>query len=162
MTRSCSTVSGLSLLELVIVLSLIAIVMSFGLPVTQYWLQYHYCLLMSQDIKQAIQHAATEALVQGQMMRLMPCLRCKTWSEGVMISQEGDTEHQRMYYEWRWPISDYKVTWHGFLSNHFLRFSPDLGQSALNGYFLIQNDQHQGLKLILNRFGRVRVESLND
>jgi Tfp pilus assembly protein FimT len=154
---------GVSLFEVLLVLLCGMIVVAFGLPLTTHWYQQQQVAVMVSDIQQALHQAATEAMTRGEIMRLMPCSHCRSWSQGMMLIAERDVNHPHATesrYEWRWPTATCTVSWHGFISNDFLRFSPDLDHAALNGYFLIQSDQQNEIKLVVNRLGNVRIETL--
>ena len=56
---------------------------------------------------------------------------------------------------WPWRTTAYHVLWHGFLSDTYLRFTPDMSQASLNGYFLIESSTLR-VKMMVNRVGRVR------
>lgn len=144
---------GFSLIEVLMVLLLIALLCSFGLPFSSNWYQTQLGLVMVQDIKQAIHQATADALRFNEPLKLMPILG-DNWSSGLVLRLERTGDIQ---YQWQWKDTGYQVHWHGFQSNEYLRFAPDLNQSVLNGYFFIENVSHQGIKLVVNRLGRVRL-----
>ncbi len=148
---------GLSLFELLIVTLLFALIMTFGLPLTSHWYSKQLAWVMQKDIEQAIEYGMQESLVLGEPLRLMP-LHNNTWSAGIMVLRERDVKEKpaSVLYAWQWKSSAYRVSWHGFLSDAYLRFTPDFSQSALNGYFLIENPDHHEIKIMVNRVGRVR------
>lgn len=150
---------GFSLIELLLVLVLVSMLFMFVSPFTTQWLQQKYAMTMLNDVKIAMEHAATEALVRGQTIRLTPCRGCSSWSEGLSITSAHPDN--TLLYEWRWPKSAYRVTWNGFIANDYLQFSTDLRHAALNGYFTIVNAEQQGWKLVVNRLGYQRVEVIN-
>lgn len=149
---------GLSLIEVMVVICLMAIVLSFGMPISMSWYQHHLCTLMQEDIQEAIHQAIEEAMILGEPLRLMPLVDHQ-WSHGMTLIAEYD-EKQENHHVWQWRDSGYRVSWHGFISKQYLRFLPDLSHSVLNGYFLIENRDHKGVRLVVNRLGRVRVEDL--
>lgn len=148
---------GFSLLESLIVLLLVSMLFVMGAPLTTHWYQQRYAMIIIADIKQALHQAETEALTSGKTLRLTPCVGCRNWSQGIALISE---QASAIRYEWRWPTSTYTVSWHGFIADHYLRFSPDLSHAVLNGYFTIQNTQHQGWKLIVNRLGYSRMVTI--
>lgn len=150
--------SGFSLLELLLVMLLVSVIAVFGVPWTSHWFQDQVSWVMQHDIEQAIEHGIQKSLILGEPLRLVP-LRDKDWSTGMALIQEGDlANHQHpILYTWPWRTSASHVIWHGFLSDAYLRFTPDIGQAALNGYFLIENVNAHGVKIMVNRVGRVRI-----
>ena len=150
--------SGLSLFEILVVLLLVSLVFGFGLPLTTQWHQNQLAATMEKDIEQAIEQGIQESQILGEPLRLVP-LRDNQWSTGLALLREADltTDPQAAaLYVWQWRNIHHHVNWHGFLSNAYLRFTPDLNQAALNGYFLIENPHHQGRKILVNRIGRTR------
>lgn len=154
-----SKLSGLSLFELLIVLLLVSLLFCFGLPLTTHWYQRQIAWVHQKDIEQAIAHGNQESVILGEPLRLVPFQK-KDWSSGMVLLRERDLRDPKpsILYSWQWRDSVYRVIWHGFLSNEYLRFTPDLNQSAQNGYFLIENQAQHGVKLSVNRVGRVREE----
>lgn len=146
--------AGFSLLESLIVLSLVSMLFLIAAPLTTDWYQHRRALIMIADIKQALHQAETEAMTSGKTVRLAPCVGCSSWSQGIALLSEQTSD---MHHEWRWPKSTYTLSWHGFIADRYLRFSPDLGHAALNGYFTIQNAEQQGWKLMVNRLGYSRM-----
>ena len=154
---------GFLLFELLLVLCLIAVIWSFGLPMTSKDYQQQQLLLIEQDIQQAIHQAFTEAMSRDENILLRPCISCQDWSKGLILIAERfvhDHPKEHIIYAWQWPKMAYHLYWHGFHSNQWLRFSPELNQSILNGYFMIENEHHDGVKLLLNRMGRIKLENV--
>lgn len=150
--------AGLTLFELLVVLLLISILFAFALPLTTQWTQTQFAWIMQRDIEQALEYGKQESVILGEPLRLVP-FRNHDWSTGLELLRENETLNPSLsvLHTWRWHRSASHVVWHGFLSNAYLRFTPDLSQIALNGYFLIENGPQQRLKIMLNRVGRVRV-----
>ena len=148
---------GLSLFEMLIVMLLLGIMMAFGLPLTSHWYADQHIWIMQKDIEQALEYGIQKSLILGEPLRLMP-LQNNTWSAGIALWRERDCKEKgsAALYTWQWKHAAYHVTWHGFQSNTQLRFTPDLSQSALNGHFLIETSDHHGIKIMVNRLGRVR------
>ena len=149
--------SGLSLFELLIVLLLLSLLFAFGLPFTTQWYQNQLSGVMQKDIEQAIEYGTQESLILGEPVRLVP-LHDNDWSSGLVLLRERDflSLHHTVLYTWQWRSMAWHVAWHGFLSDSYLRFTPDLRQSALNGYFFLENEMQPGIKIMVNRVGRVR------
>lgn len=151
-------VSGLSLFEILIVLLLVSLVFGFGLPLTTQWYHNQLATMMEKDIEQAVEQGIQESHILGEPLRLVP-LRDKEWSTGLALLREADlttTPPVVALYVWQWRNTANHVIWHGFLSNAYLRFTPELGQAALNGYFLIDSPNHPGRRILVNRIGRIR------
>lgn len=151
--------SGFSLLEALIVIFLLVILALFGLSLKSDWYQDQMIWVMQQDIEQAIEHGVQESLILGEPLRLIP-LRHQDWSSGLALLRESELQQQSptTLFTWPWRSSDKRVVWHGFLSNHYLRFTPEISQAVLNGYFRIDTTgRDQAVTLIVNRLGKIRI-----
>ena len=148
---------GLSLLELLIVIFLISLIFSFAMPLSTQWYQEQAVWLIEKEIEQAIAEGMQDSMILGEPLRLMP-LHSANWATGLMLVQEHHLKQEKLQpiHVWQWAHTSYQINWHGFLGHSYVRFTPDLNQAAMNGYFLIENQAHRGVKMIINRTGRVR------
>ena len=144
---------GFTWIECLLTLSIFSILLWFSIPFATSLYQKNQMQVIQDDIKSAIRFAKMRALMDGKNEVLMPLSSSHDWSRGMQLRVDKTTQ---TLFEWHWPSSSIHVSWHGFLSNHFLYFSADINQSATNGYFLIQSPQQPVIKLIINRLGRVR------
>lgn len=146
---------GLTLFEILIVLLIVSIVAAFGLPFTARSYYVPTFSLIQKEIEQAIDYGIQESHVLGEPLRLVP-LQNQNWTSGLRLVRES--KEQFTLHLWQWPNFLAHVTWHGFLSNAYLRFTPELSQMAVNGYFTIESPEGIKSKLIINRVGRLREE----
>ena len=154
----CARLScGLSLFELLVVLLLISLICAFGLPLSVQWIQNQQGWIMQKDIEQAVEYATQESVILGEPLRLLP-YRKQDWSTGLRLVKECDVLHSKpkILHSWQWYHAGLTVKWQGFLSEFYLRFTPNLKQLALNGYFLIESDSQPPIKITLNKIGRAR------
>ena len=155
--------AGLTLIELLVCLSLLAIILCFTLPFGSALYQKNQLQLKANAIKNAIQMAKTQALLTGESLALTPLPEALDWSEGMLLFVD-DGKHRytpglKLVHEWHWKLTGIQVTWHGFQSKDYIRFTSELGRNTANGYFRIANATNAPIKLIVNRLGRVK-ESL--
>ncbi len=144
--------AAFSLVESLICLSILSIVFYFGIPSLSQLSNNNQLAVIKQDLTNAIRFAKTQAVAENQPLLLRP-LAAGDWSQGVVVM----TEHLKTIQEWHWEGMAVHVVWHGFQSS-YLRFSPNINQNTLNGFFLMNNQGNQQIKLIVNRIGRVRME----
>ena len=111
------------------------------------------------EIKQAIHFAKTEAVANARTVTLAPLFEKGNWSQGMRLFIDNNLHHyikDTVFIRvWSWNHKAIRVSWHGFESEHYLRFSPDLLECTSNGYFMIQDDSNNSVKLVLNRLARV-------
>lgn len=149
------SVQGLSLFELLIVLLLFSIIFAYSLPLTSHWYQNQFTFVMQKDIEQALDYGIQKSMILGVPLRLIP-LHNQNWDTGLALVREDDVgDSATPLYIWSWGSAAH-ISWHGFLSDAYLRFVPDLAHSALNGYFLLEDTDHGAIKILVNRVGRVR------
>lgn len=114
-------------------------------------------------IVSAIKFAKNKVQLEGKSLVLSELSDEDGWINGMRLFidntgnyhfEPGDTKIR----EWRWNDKVAKVAWHGFRSDHYLLFNPNIKKASINGYFsLVENNQVKR-KIIINRLGRIRVE----
>jgi type IV fimbrial biogenesis protein FimT len=153
---------GLTLIECLLSLFLLSMLFMSALPSVSGLLQKNQMQVLQDDLKSAIFYARSQALIRNQPILLTPLSETNDWSEGITVFVDNETHRyasdSEILFQWHWSYSDVRVTYHGFQANQALRFVPEISQNAVNGYFLIQNQYQQGIKVVINRFGRVRIE----
>lgn len=115
--------------------------------------------VIENEIIMAIKFARNSALLEGVPLTLTPLPHSTDWSEGMILFTDNKAhqykEPDQIIHQWRWKYKTVKVGWKGFLSTHYLIFSPQLDHSATSGHFIIQTDNTHVAQLVVNRFGRV-------
>ena len=158
----CKFQLGFTLIELLASLTLLVIVLFFSLPQTSVLYKKNQMRLISDGVKEAIQTAKIQALLLNESLVLAPLSGTNDWSQGLMLFADN-SKHQfipgmKLLYEWHWPSSGVNIVWHGFKSEYYLIFAPDIRHNATNGYFMIKNTAQQ-VRLIVNRLGRIKQEN---
>ncbi|WP_051555256.1 GspH/FimT family pseudopilin [Legionella fairfieldensis] len=148
---------GLTLIELLfclLIITLLLVSLSFGLSIHQ----KNKAQIRENDLKMAIYYARNMALLKGKPLVLTP-LTDSDWSTGMMLFIDNKTHRYspetQLIHQWQWH-KEIKITWHGFYSDQYLLFSPDLAHAAITGHFNLQKGDGSQVKLIINRLGRVR------
>lgn len=152
---------GVTLIELLVCLAIMGMIGWLAMPFSPSFYQKNQLHVIVDEMKSAIRYAKLQAIIRGKYVILTPKADLNNWSSGMALYMENATAHPwstsrgELIYEWTWPSTGTHIVWHGFQSNDYLRFAPELSQSAVNGSFLIDiNHQHQ-IKLMVNRLGRV-------
>ncbi len=144
-----------TLIELLLSLALVAILLLFSLPSTSFMNEKNQIEVIQNDIKAAVLFAKTQAVITGKNIILAPLHDSQDWSNGMQLMQAD-----KLLQEWRWKSSGIHISWHGFQSSHYLLFSADISQNAVNGFFEIKNNTQRSFKLVINRLGRIRATLL--
>lgn len=131
----------------------------FGAPITSRLYQKNQIQVIENDIKSAIRFAKVHALTTGNHMYLTPLPNAAHWSSGMQLYVNN--EPPQIIQEWHWQHPAIHVTWHGFQSNQYLLFSPEVSRNAVNGYFVIKANGSHMIKLMVNRMGRVRAVNVD-
>jgi prepilin-type N-terminal cleavage/methylation domain-containing protein len=147
---------GLTLIELLISLAIIAVLMTFGMSFWPIFHQRHQVSVVVDEITLAINTARVEALLTGEPLIIKPLSAKLNWSHGLVVVAENEYKLARVIHEWGWLNKGVNVEWHGFQSPHYLRFNNDIRHNSTNGYFIIKSRFEQK-KLVVNRLGRVRM-----
>lgn len=145
---------GISLIELIIALAIIALIASLSLPSLNVLIQKNQLENLSHDLKAALQFARLQAVLRGEKLCLNPQ---HDWSSGMHLCVDNPEHRCRkngILYQWQWFYHGLQVDWRGFLSKNYLLFSPNMGSNTLNGVFYLRN-QSAEKKLVINRLGRV-------
>lgn len=155
---------GFSLIEILTVLAILGILCCLCVPSLSFLYKKNQLDVMADDIKQAIHFAKIEALANHHTLVFTPLSESDDWSKGMRLFVDNKahraTPKTTLLREWHWGAGLNPVVWHGFESRRYLRISPFLVERGANGYFLLQRDSHQQIKLVLNRLARVRQERL--
>ena len=149
---------GWTFTELMIVIALISIIVCFSLPMLSMFRQNNQERIIVNDLLEGINVAKTYAATSNAKIWLTHDAKQKDWSAGFLLMTQENTSKVTLQ-QWDWSNYDTQVLWHGFKSKDSLIFAQNLQHSAVNGYFLVKN-KTRTIKLIVNRIGRVRVESL--
>lgn len=147
---------GLTLIELLVSLAIIAVLMTFSVSFWPVFYQRHQMRVVVDEIALAINTARVEALLTGESLIIKPHSRQLNWSQGLVIVAENESKHVRLIHEWGWLNKGVNVEWHGFQSVNYLRFNNDIRHNTTNGYFTI-NNRFDHKKLVVNRLGRIRM-----
>ena len=151
---------GLTLIELLVTLSLLSILFFFSTLLTHSFYKKNQFQIISDEIKMAIYTAKMQALMTRDTLVLTPLSGEGDWSHGMLLFVDNGTHHfipnDPLLHQWHWASPDIQISWHGFQSKNYLLFAADIRRSTTNGYFMIKNNLHQQVKLIINRVARVR------
>ncbi|WP_133127439.1 GspH/FimT family pseudopilin [Legionella nagasakiensis] len=151
---------GLTLIELLATLALMAFVLLCCIPSMDKSHKKNQLVFMVDQLKNNLQFARTQALIRGETLALTPLPGANNWRQGMMLFVDNP-EHvyspgSKIIHEWHWNYpSEWEILWQGFQSSHYLLFSANIRQSAANGHFIVKDRKTQ-YQLIVNRFGKVR------
>lgn len=156
--------SGFTLLELLVCLSLVAIVFFFALPFGASLHHKNQLETLIDSVSNGITIAKTQALARGETLVLSPLNDSTDWSQGMWLFVDNQQHTYRpgakLLYEWHWQAEGVSMIWHGFQSDNYLLFTPDIARNTVNGYFLIKHGHQPPIKLVVNRLGRVKLKTL--
>jgi len=149
-----------TLIELLLSLFLVATILFFTIPFESSLHQKNQVQVIQDDIKGAVRYAKTQALTSGNNLIITPLPYTNDWSNGMLLFIDNAT-HQytvddKLIYEWHWLSPGIDVGWRGFQSSHYLLFSADASQNAVNGSFSIKSNSKSAVKLVINKLGRIR------
>ena len=152
---------GLTLLELVTSLLVLAVLVFFGLSLAP--LQQQALRLRADELKSIIRYAKQQAQLSSKPLALTPWRGRSDWSDGMVLF-EDNAKHAydakaHVIREWHFRRKGVSIGWHGFQSSHYLVFSASLHRRATNGNFILTAPTQEKVILAINRLGRVREVS---
>lgn len=157
-------IKGFTLIELLTCLAIAAGVLFFSVVLTKSIYNKNHFQRVTNEVKNIIQFAKLQALIQGKNLALTPLKNSQDWSKGMLLFVDNKlhryTGSATLIQAWHWPTSATKITWQGFQGSHYLLFSADIRHSAINGFFLLNNET-QSHKLVINRLGRIREQDVS-
>ena len=150
---------GFTLVELLIGVLIITLLALFCLPLGLSSYQKNQLQITENELSNAVRFARTMAMLQGSPLVLRPLPNSKDWSDGMILLVDNKNHCYRkgdkILHQWQWQHSAVRISWHGFQSDDYLLFSPELKHAASSGHFDIYVNQEKSMQLIINRFGRI-------
>jgi len=149
-----------TLIELLLSLSILATILFFTIPFESSLHQKNQVQVIQDGIKGAVRYAKTQALISGSNIILTPLQNTNDWSDGMLLCMDN-AKHRcipddKLIHEWHWLSPGIHVGWRGFQSRHYLLFSADASQNAVNGSFTIKSNSKYAVKLVINKLGRIK------
>lgn len=155
--------SGLTLIELLIVLTLMSVVTLMSAPMFLAIYQKNQLEITKNELGAVIRYARNKALEYHVSLILAPVPPLTDWSKGMILFIDNKNHKysagDQLLYQWGGAPDGIQVSWRGFFSNDYLRFSPELREAATSGHFDLINAHSSHCKLIVNRIGRVTEQT---
>ncbi len=153
---------GISFIELLTALIIFGILCGYSLSFMPGLYKKNQLQVIADEIKEAIHYAKIEALLNAHTVTLTPLSEHDDWSAGMLLFVDNKTHSYTpkttLIREWHWHSGGLHVTWHGFESTHYLRFSADLMSRGSNGHFIVEDSAMNQIKLVVNRLGGTHVD----
>ena len=163
--------SGFTLTEILITLSISAILISSAAPVFSQILLNNRAVSLTNNLLTALQISRSEAIKRNQdvtICKSSDSLTCSgSWSDGWIIF--SDVDHDRrldvldgdtLIQVQRYEGIEFSISWNAFRSDNYIQFSSQGFIHSNNGTFKLcppDNDVHYARAIIINRVGRARV-----
>ncbi|WP_131781648.1 pilus assembly FimT family protein [Legionella gresilensis] len=151
---------GFTLLELLIVISIVSLLLLFSIPNHQQLYEQNQLKIVSDKLKNAVQYGQTMTFVRNVILTLAP-LDNQNWSQGLVLFIDNKNHRpgkDKIIQIWQWPSHMIQVNWQGFQSSKYLIFSPNLKNASCNGHFLLKTQGNLSKKIIVNRFCYIHDE----
>lgn len=156
-----TTQTGISILELMLVLALVALTANLAMPSMQEFIASNRAQAIKYQLEQALWHARSAAVTQREPVQLCASLdmqNCHTdWSKGWIIRKLGD---QNLLTGNQLDTPSMLLKWDGFQKN--IVFHPSGISLTTNGRFYLCRDKKVEWQLVLNRQGRLRTSSQSE
>jgi prepilin-type N-terminal cleavage/methylation domain-containing protein len=154
-------IKGFTLLELLITLVLLACLSSLAAVSYSYLLRKNEQQVIMDELRTAVHYAKIQALILGHTVSLTPLDASLNWSKGMVLSTwRKKNNTMETLYQWQWHHPRWNLTWIGARSSERVIISNNPAGAISNGHFTLVNaDTRQNVVLVLNRLGRIRIES---
>lgn len=150
--------TGISILELMLVLALVALMAHLAMPATREFVMATQSKAIQSQLHNAIWHARSSAITQKQKVQLcgsIDQLNCHSdWSKGWIIRKLDD---QFLLTTTSFEHPEMLLKWEGFQKN--IVFEPSGIGLTTNGRFYLCRNKKIDWQLILNRQGRLRTST---
>ncbi|AUH72882.1 GspH/FimT family pseudopilin [Legionella sainthelensi] len=152
---------GFTLLELLITMTLFASLLTISISSYSYFMRKNEQQIIIDELRNAMQYAKVQAMINGNSVFLMPLDVSLNWSKGMTLNfLNKQTNQVEVIYQWQWSHPRWSLHWIGVSSDNKIVFSHNPSQAMCNGHFsLINNNTHEQITLTLNRLGRIRVSN---
>lgn len=149
---------GLSLIELLVVLFIIAGCMLFVSPVNRAHMSKVEKDTIIQNLKSGVQYARLQAIIKGDLYYLESLSKTDDWSKGMSLKRMCYPSGNELVYQWRWKLHYWQIQWQGFQSKKGLYISSNPAHMALAGSFILKSTiDGSELKISMNRLGSQRL-----
>ncbi len=159
---------GMSLLEVLIALTVVAIVMTAAMPLWSNLVQQNQQDASISSLLNLLQFAKQQAIFQGNIITICPLsekrLCINDWSQKIAVFHDDNNNHEldksdKLLQSLKVIKAGAKLQWRGFPSKRYLQFYPGQRLSSHNGRFIYQQTHSATTRsIILSRTGRLRVE----
>jgi len=160
--------NGLTLLELIIALSISAILISLALPSFTALIENNRANTSINRMVSALHYARTQAINHGKSVTLCPLQNSEicgqTWRQGLLIFIDNNRDGQHQTNETilqsgsPFPAGS-QISWAAFGSNRYLRFTHEGYTANQNGRFTYcpkSRNNYYARQIIINKNGRPR------
>lgn len=166
--------AGVSLVELLVALAILAVMASLTTYTYQEWKSYADAERSLTQLSSAITVAESYALSSGRAVTL-----CKTktgnscdgdnWSQGVVVFFDDNNQHQVVRAQDRIKIllnmgASGSLSFYGFPSSNYWQYQPKISKEQQNGTFVYcdMKQNHNDWRLVISKTGRYRVDKERD
>jgi len=157
--------SGFTLIELMVTLSVAAILVTVGVPSFMSTIASNRVTAATNEVVTALNLAKSEAIRSGQNTVLCASANGSTcggnWSDGWILFSDTDTDHTKDAEEQAIRVHAAAEQSLGFIfkSADYIEFKPN-GRSNENGHFCFHNSysDENSRAVIISQLGRIRTE----
>ena len=167
---------GLSLSEILVALSISAILAISAIPDLSGMLMDNRAATLTNSLLTAMQVARTEAIKRNSEVTLCKSTGATgctgTWTDGWIVFSDLDADRkldtadgEELVMAEQLTGTGFTITWNGFRSDNYIQFGPQGFIHSNNGTFTLcpldRNNRH-ARAIIVNRLGRARASKDND
>lgn len=160
---------GITLIELMTVIAIIAITLGIGIPGISAMIQINRMASVMNTLSANFALARSEAVTRNREIVICKsqdgqfCTHKGGWEQGWIIFEDSNGNESRDKEERRFRVQDalapgIKVSFSAFRSSNYIHYWPS-GFTKMNGTFTFcpQNHSQQAKAMILSKVGRLRI-----
>ncbi|MGH1471400.1 MAG: GspH/FimT family pseudopilin [Cellvibrionaceae bacterium] len=165
-------IKGFTLIDLLITLSISAIIFGVGIPSFDNLIQKNQTSSTINQLARTLNYARTLSVTSSKVVTICPQLEgsCgKDWSAGVLIfideNNNGKLDASEQIDRQALLNLNGKLKWAAFGSQHYLKYRPSGSTFQQNGSFTYchkNNDPRYAHQIIINTAGRIRFAQDSD
>ncbi|KTC97085.1 Tfp type 4 fimbrial pilin like signal peptide protein domain protein [Legionella geestiana] len=152
--RACR---GLSLIELVCVLAVVALISLFAFPAFMPLTAQTRLTLRVNALTSAVALGKNLAITHGETYALLALTKNADWSKGFTLVRGSSLTEGEPVRRWTFAVNEADIRWQGMQSKNALIFNAHFNQNICNGRFVLKAAGHTRT-LIVNRFCRMRLQ----
>lgn len=151
---------GLTWVEVLATLTILGFLLSLGVPSWRALQTQQAERRLLNDVERVLVFARNQAFLRAETLQLHPRVASDGWGSGmVLVLKKTSDGHSELLHTWHWHYPGMHLTWHGFLGEDAIVIAHTPAKLAMNGHFVFDKQNTSPKQWVVNRFGKIRIQS---